>query len=137
MEEPARRAPRSRSAAVSGYDPQGDEREHDERAEGDRRDPSTSWYDRALQSSDFGGLKDGVGLVLDAGRAAKVRAHVTTDTPGFTARIQAALAVGSVHVRYSAHEGRQRQRRVHGFDGGAARYYVVWITQLGAHAAVA
>jgi hypothetical protein len=124
-------------AAVSGYDPQGTGGEHDADApKATDGDPSTFWYTEHYRSSAFGGLKDGVGLVLDAGSAAKVaRVTVTSDTPGFTARIESGSSPSGPFAPVS---GTQTVNASTTFtlSGGTARYYVVWITSLGAHASV-
>ena len=53
---------------VQAYDPLGDGREHDELT-GKVYDgnPDTGWYTESYSSSNFGGLKSGVGLVVDLG----------------------------------------------------------------------
>src|SRR5262249_46974333 len=80
-----------RVAAVASYDPQGDGREHDEKVPlATDGDPATFWETEHYRSQDLGGLKDGVGLVLDAGKAiALSRLAVRSDTPGFTAEVEA------------------------------------------------
>jgi hypothetical protein len=116
---------------LSGYDPQGDRNEHDEMAGLATDDnPSTAWTTETYDSQDFGGLKDGVGLVLDAGRAVKL-AHltVTTPTPGFTAEIQSG---DSPTGGFTADSSSQTVSGTTTFtlNGNTAQYYVVWITQL-------
>ena len=100
---------------LSGYDPQGDGGEHDELA-GDATDGSTStaWTTETYHSPDFGGLKTGVGLVLDAGGPVKLaQLTVTTPTPGFTAEIQAGgLAEWRLRGRLVLADG-QRDDDVH------------------------
>jgi hypothetical protein len=82
-------APFVRLAAAGAYDPEGDGRERDEEAglavDG-RRD--TAW--RTEQYSSF--FKDGVGLVLDAGRRIRVE-RVVVDVPAPGAR--AAILLGN------------------------------------------
>jgi eukaryotic-like serine/threonine-protein kinase len=123
--------------AVSGYDPQGTGGEHDADApKATDGDPSTFWYTEHYSSSEFGGLKDGVGLVLDAGRTAKVaRVTLASDTPGFTARIESG---GSPSGPFTPVSGTQTVSSSTTFtvSGTAARYYVVWITGLGSHQSV-
>jgi serine/threonine-protein kinase len=76
-------------AGLTGYDPQGTGGEHDGDApKATDGNPSTFWQTEHYNSPAFGGLKKGVGLVVDAGRTAKLtRLTVTTDTPGFTAQV--------------------------------------------------
>jgi hypothetical protein len=74
--------------------------------------------------------------VLDAGRTAKVaRVTLTSDTPGFTARIESG---GSPSGPFTPVSGTQTVSSSTTFtvSGTAARYYVVWITGLGSHQSV-
>ena len=54
---------------------------------------------------------------------------VTTDTPGFTARIQAGDSVSGPFADDSSSETVGASTTFH-LNGATARYYVVWITQL-------
>jgi hypothetical protein len=60
---------------ISDFDPEGDGEENpDSVGFAVDHDPSTSWTtDRYQNSSHFGGLKDGVGLLLDLGHPVEVR----------------------------------------------------------------
>ena len=80
-----------RLVASNAYDPGGDGQEHDELVQNATDGhPSTSWETERYGSLTFGNLKDGVGLVLDAGRPVKLRAlTVVSDTPGFIADVKA------------------------------------------------
>jgi hypothetical protein len=73
-----------------------------------------------------------VGVVLDAGRTVGLdRLTVTTDTPGFTAKIQAgATPTGPFHDDSGSTV--VGGRTTFDLQGAEARYYVVWITNLGA-----
>jgi hypothetical protein len=66
---------------VQAYDPEGDGYEHDELVgktfDGD---PDTGWYTESYSSSEFGGLKDGVGLIVDLGPNEKPQ-QVVLDIP--------------------------------------------------------
>ena len=54
---------------------------------------STAWSTEWYASPRFGGLKPGVGIVLDAGRPVALRSvTVASDTPGFTGVIETAAA---------------------------------------------
>jgi serine/threonine-protein kinase len=124
-------------AGVSGYDPQGTGGEHDADApKATDGSSSTFWYTEHYNSAAFGGLKDGVGLVLDAGSAAKVASvTVTSDTPGFTARIESGSSASGPFTPVSGTKT-INSSTTFALSGSAARYYVVWITSLGAHASV-
>ena len=76
---------------VTGYDPDGTGGEHNGDApKATDGDEATFWTTETYDSPAFGGLKSGVGLVLDAGSSVKLGSlTVTTDTPGYTAKILA------------------------------------------------
>jgi eukaryotic-like serine/threonine-protein kinase len=116
-------------AGVGAYDPPpGDGREHDEDApNATDGNLATYWSTESYQS--FSATKSGVGLVLDAGKSVELsRVRVQTDTPGFTAEIQAGgSSSGPFHgVSSSETVGTSADFAVH----GSARYWVVWITAL-------
>ncbi|HUQ22496.1 MAG TPA: protein kinase [Gaiellaceae bacterium] len=115
---------------VASYDPQGDDKqEHPEDvAKATDGDPATYWTTSTYE--DFSSTKDGVGLVLDAGSKRKVKQiAVTTDTPGYSAEIQAG---GSPQGPFTEVGGGKTVGASTTWDlGGAdARYYVLWITDL-------
>jgi eukaryotic-like serine/threonine-protein kinase len=118
-------------SGVGDYDPQGTGGEHAYSApKATDGSASTYWMTEHYNSQDFGGLKDGVGLVLDAGSSETVKQlTVTTPTPGFTAEIQ----VGdSQSGPFTVDSSSQTVGATTTFtlDGKSGRYYVVWITQL-------
>jgi serine/threonine-protein kinase len=118
-------------AGVTTYDPQGNGDEHSSTAPAATDgNPSTSWYTETYSTQDFGGLKDGVGLVLDAGSPQDVKSlTVTTPTPGF----QATVLTGSAQSGpFTSDASTQTVGGTTTFDlnGSTARYYVLWITRL-------
>jgi eukaryotic-like serine/threonine-protein kinase len=119
---------------VASYDPDGDQHEHDEDvALATDRNPDTYWttehYDSGLQ-------KPGVGLVLDTGSAKKLASlTVKSDTPGFTAVIKAGSSPSGGFTPVSS-AGAVGTQTKFSLDGDAARYYLIWITDLGPNAAV-
>jgi eukaryotic-like serine/threonine-protein kinase len=118
--------------ALAGYDPQGDGVEHNELA-GRATDgnPSTAWTTERYDSQDFGRLKSGVGLVLDAGSPVKLaQVAVTTPSPGFTAEIQAGNSPTGGFVVDSSSQTISGTTATFNLDGKTAQYYVVWITEL-------
>jgi eukaryotic-like serine/threonine-protein kinase len=125
-----------RLVGVGSYDPApGDGEEHDEAVErATDGDPTTYWTTEEYE--DFSGLKPGVGLVLDAGEPVEAsEITLTSDTPGFTAEIQAGTAPSGPFERVSV------SKQVGGttafpLDGGPAQYYVVWITDLDGRARI-
>jgi hypothetical protein len=115
-------------SAIGAWDPYGDGQEHDIKASAaEDGDSGTYWptetYVDGLQ-------KPGVGLLLDAGRAVRLRRLVvTTDTPGYNALIEAGSASAGPFRPIS------RARTVatttaFSLRARAKRYYLIWITRL-------
>jgi serine/threonine-protein kinase len=117
-----------RLAGVTGYDPYGNNHaEHDQDA-GKATDGNLGTYWTTEHYESF--TKLGVGLVLAAPRAERVtRVTVRTDTPGFTARIEAGSSKSGPFPVVSPLKvvGSSTTFAMH---GQAERYYVVWITKL-------
>ena len=120
--------------SATAYDPYGDNSEHDDQAPNAiDGDPGTYWntehYNGALP-------KRGVGLVVGLAAARKLtQLVVRSDTPGFTATIESGSRATGPFVPVSS------SRDVGGLTtftlkGGAAQYYVVWITDLGTNSSV-
>jgi eukaryotic-like serine/threonine-protein kinase len=117
-----------RLTGITAYDPDGDRQEHDDVvADATDGDPATSW-----STEHYGSFtKDGVGLVLDAGSPKKLATlRVTTDTPGFTALIEAGSSSSGPFAPVSGSRVVARRTQF-SLRGKARRYYVVWITDLG------
>ena len=92
--------------------------------------PSTFWKTQHYNSPAFGGLLPGLGLVVDAGSAVKLKTlTVTTDTPGFTATIKAGSSSGGPFADDSSART-VGARTTFQLNGTTAQYYVVWITML-------
>ena len=119
---------------VGAYDPVGGDGEHDAEApNATDRNPSTFWQTEHYRS---GLRKNGVGVVLDAGSSvAAKRVTITSDTPGFTATI---LAGNAPSGPFAADAPSQQvgASATFALQGHAARYYVVWITDLGTNGSV-
>ena len=119
--------------ASNAYDPQGDGQEHDEEvANATDGDVTTYWETEDYRGSvTFGNLKDGVGIVFDAGRAVKLGAlTVVSDTPGYIAQVEAGPSStgGFSTVSQSQTVGRRTTFRLS--VDPARRYYLLWITRL-------
>jgi hypothetical protein len=70
-------------------------------------------------------------VVLDAHRAVPLKSMtVTTDTPGYTAQIRAGDSVAGPFTPDSSSK-RVGAHTTFTLNGKRARYYVVWITDLG------
>jgi serine/threonine-protein kinase len=118
-------------SGVGDYDPQGNGGEYSSTApQATDRNPSTFWKTEHYNTQAFGGLKDGLGLVVDAGSSTKLaQLTVDTPTPGFVAEIQ----VGdSQDGPFTVDSSSQTVGATTTFtlDGKSGQYYVIWITQL-------
>jgi serine/threonine-protein kinase len=116
--------------AVGAYDPFGTGGEHDADApKATDGDPETYWPTETYRS----GLgKEGVGLVVDAGRPVTLRRlGIVTDTPGYTAVIRAGPTSSSFPATVSAPQQVEGQTQYEITGGGKYRYYLIWITDLG------
>jgi hypothetical protein len=121
-----------RLVASNAYDPHGDGQEHDELvANATDGNPATSWETEHYRSAEFGGLKDGVGIVFDAGRTVKLGAlTVVSDTPGFTADVKAGASSDGPFDTVSSAQTVGGRTTFHLAVPTARRYYLVWITML-------
>jgi hypothetical protein len=119
---------------VRAYDPVGGDGEHDAEAPAATDGTlSTYWQTEHYRS---GLRKDGVGVVVDAGRAVAAKTLiVSSDTPGFTATI---LSGSSPDGPFAADAPSEQvgSRTTFALHGRTARYYVVWITDLGTNSSV-
>jgi hypothetical protein len=95
-------------------------------------DPSTSWHSDRYQSPTFGGIKQGLGLVLDLGATSTVT-RVTLTAPGTDGTVELRAAGGP--------DGSGSQLLATGrIDGGdtvltpsapaSTRYVVLWFTRV-------
>ena len=116
---------------VGNYDPQGNPDSHANTASAATDgNPGTDWYTQIYATPAFGNLKPGLGLVLDAGRTAKVETlTVRTPTPGFVAQVRAG---NSPRGPFSADSATQTVNSSTTFTlrSANARYYVIWISRL-------
>jgi serine/threonine-protein kinase len=119
-------------SAIGAYDPYGTNGENDAIAPR-ATDGKVATYWETERYRDAPSLdKPGVGLVLDAGSPVTIRRlTVITTTPGFSAEIKA----GDAPTRFAAVVGGSRTVAAHTtfvLHGRAYRYYLLWITRLGA-----
>jgi serine/threonine-protein kinase len=120
---------------LRGYDPPpGDGTEHDNyAARATDGSGSTYWFTETYGNQDFGNLKHGVGLMLDAGTAVKLsKLEVTTDSAGggFVAVIKAGSSTSGPFTSISD-SATVTGTTTFSLHGGASQYYVIWITHLG------
>jgi serine/threonine protein kinase len=115
--------------AAGAFDPYGTGGEHDADApKAVDGDGTTYWR---TESYNDGLNKDGVGLVLDAGTARRISSlTVRTDTPGFTAEIQDGDSPTGPFTTVSPSQT-TGALTTFSLRDARARYYVVWITDLG------
>jgi eukaryotic-like serine/threonine-protein kinase len=118
--------------ASNAYDPEGDGQENDQLvANTTDGDPATDWHTEHYNTAEFGNLKSGVGLVLDAGTGVKPGSlTIRTDMPGFTADIKAGASSNGPFdtVSSSMQVGTRTTFRLS--VDPARRYFLIWITRL-------
>ncbi|MGE5274466.1 MAG: protein kinase domain-containing protein [Verrucomicrobiota bacterium] len=121
-----------RLVAANAYDPHGDGQEHDEEvANATDGNPSTYWETERYDSIDFGGLKDGVGIVLDARRPVRLgKLTIVSDTPGYVARIEAGASANGPFDTVSSSQTVGARTTFSLSGDSAQRYYLIWITRL-------
>jgi hypothetical protein len=122
--------------AASGFDPEGDGQENDDEAGlAVDRDRTTAWTtDLYHGNSHLGGLKSGVGLLLDLGKPTSVRvAELALTAPGSDVEIRAGDQAPSAaaDLPLIAHRDGAPQRTKFAFDSlQRARYWLIWFTNL-------
>ena len=118
-----------RLAGIDSYDPQGDNKEeHDDRVQDATDGDSATYWTTESYQDEF--TKSGVGVVLDARREVEPKSlTVTTDTPGFTAEIQASDSPTGGFEPVSGSRTVDAETTFT-LNDTQARYFVVWITEL-------
>jgi predicted Ser/Thr protein kinase len=121
-----------RLVASNAYDPGGDGQEHDELVPNATDGQlSTSWETERYHSVTFGNLKDGLGIVVDAGRRVKLRTlTVASDTPGFIADVKAGASSSGPFDTVSGSQTVGGETTFQLSVPVSERYYLVWITRL-------
>jgi len=119
-------------AGVTSYDPFGDNKEENSAAAINTTDRNPATYWSTERYNDAPSLdKPGVGVVLDAGKLVQLaELTVTTDTPGFTAQIEATNTEGGTPEKISDSKVIGRTTTFELSPQGPKRYYVIWITKL-------
>ena len=123
-----------RLSAVTAYDPHGTGVPGEHNADAPKatdHQADTYWETERYRDSPSLG-KDGVGLVLDAGRDVQLqKLGFATETPGFTAEIKAGDSeTGPFPALVAGPQQVDKQARFT-IATGRHRYYVIWITRLG------
>jgi eukaryotic-like serine/threonine-protein kinase len=117
---------------LTSYDPFGpDKEEHSAAAVNvTDRNPATYWSTEHYNDAPSLG-KPGVGVVVDAGTVVELsQIVVVTDTPGFTAVIEATNTEGATPEKVSDSRVVGPSTRFEISSSGPKRYYVIWITKL-------
>ncbi len=117
--------------AVSSVDPSG--------GSGWRRsgaNPATAvWRTQHYASAEFGGLKPGVGLLIDLGTPRGVTSvRTTVEVPGTTVELRAADSTAGAGQRsrlLDTATGASGVTKLSAKNGGAHRYWLVWVPRLG------
>jgi len=137
---PARTAVDLSEAVVRDFDPHGrpPEEKRDQVVNAYDGAGSTTWPTDLYRTERFGGLKPGVGLLVDLG-APTVLSEVAVDltTPGTALEVRAGDALGRDETALpvvTADDGRRGVVRLAVPDGTRARYWLVWVTRLPADA---
>jgi eukaryotic-like serine/threonine-protein kinase len=117
--------------AAATYDPEGDNGVENPQLKGRATDGNsdTYWQTEYYNSWPAAGYKEGVGLVLDAGKAERLsEVSVVTDTPGFSAQITAGPTPTGPFEPVSKRK-RLTSKTTYDLDlgRGSYRYYVVWL----------
>jgi len=124
------------SGAASEFDPEGDQRETGtERQAVDSNPTGTAWSSEHYDTPDFGGLKDGVGLAVDASSSVTAKSMVIRAlTPGYDAQIY--QFGGSPPTELSgwgqpvASISDGGESETIALPGRAAQSFLIWITKL-------
>jgi len=117
---------------LTSYDPFGpDKAEHSEDAP-NVTDGIAGTYWTTERYNDAPSLgKPGVGVVVDAGKVVQLsRIVLGSDTPGFTAQIQATNVEGGTPTPISATQTVEPRTSFELHPTAPMRYYVIWITKL-------
>ena len=124
------------SDAASEFDPEGDQRETGtERLAVDSNPTGTAWSSEHYDTPDFGGLKDGVGLAIDAGSTMTAKSMVIrSPTPGYDAQIYETngsppsdLSGWGQPVATISNAGGNETVSL---QGKAAKSFLIWVTKL-------
>jgi eukaryotic-like serine/threonine-protein kinase len=124
------------SDAASEFDPEGDQSETGtERQAVDSNPTGTAWSSEHYDTPDFGGLKDGVGLAIDAGSSVTAKSMVIKVlTPGYDAQIY--QATGSPPSELSgwgqpvANVSDGGESETVSLPGKPAQSFLIWVTKL-------
>lgn len=115
------------------FDPApGDGEEHDENLSFAIDDAlETSWATEGYETADLGGIKEGVGLVLELEAEAEVgQVAVQTDNPGWEFSVFAGDGPEAFDMAAPLGSFRSEEAKTYDFDPAETRYVLLWITNL-------
>jgi hypothetical protein len=97
-------------------------------------DPTTAWMTDGYGSATFGGLKKGVGLLVDLGAPTRVASvQVGLLAPGATVELRAGDAPGSTADAFATVGRAANSKQVATLTPSSARparYWLIWLTEL-------
>jgi hypothetical protein len=123
-------------ASASAFDPEGDEEENSDSVDmAIDTDPETAWTTERYNSPELGGLKSGVGLLLDLGRSREIGAvRIITSLPDWRFELRGSSDGSSFSGLKSANGGETSFVANEDFtielEPATVRYVLVWITNL-------
>jgi serine/threonine protein kinase len=119
-------------SGVTSYDPFGPDKIEHPAAAVNVTDGNLATYWATESYRDAPSMnKPGVGVVVDAGRVVRLsRLTIVTDTPGFTAQIEATNVEGGTPEKVSDLKTTTRTTVFEITSSEPKRYYVIWITRL-------
>ncbi|MEZ0493307.1 hypothetical protein AB2L28_13785 [Kineococcus sp. TBRC 1896] len=118
-------------AAISALDPQGDGEDSATAPRALDGDPATAWESQRYNTAAFGGLKDGMGLLLDLGTEVDVTSVTLTDGgEGGSVSLLAAPGPGLDGSRPVASAPAGGQQTLAPAQPVRTRHLVVWFTEL-------
>jgi serine/threonine-protein kinase len=114
------------------FDPGGDQEEHDENlSSAIDGDPSTSWATEGYTTADLGGIKEGVGLVLELEEAAEVGGvSVQTELPAWEFSVFPGDTPGTFDMSAPLGSFQVEEGGTYELDPTETRYVLVWLTNL-------
>jgi eukaryotic-like serine/threonine-protein kinase len=117
---------------ITSYDPYGDNKTENSGAAPNVTDGNEATYWSTEHYNDAPSLdKPGVGVVVDAGTLVQLkRMTIVTDTPGFTAQIEATNTQGGTPEKASPSKVVGASTSFDVSTSGPKRFYVIWITRL-------
>jgi len=124
------------SDSASEFDPEGDQRETGtERQAVDGNPTGTAWSSEHYDTPDFGGLKDGVGLAVDAGTTVTAKSIVIRSlTPGYDAQIYESTSSPPSELSgwgqpvANISDGGESETAT--LPGKPAKSFLIWVTKL-------